>query len=91
MWLLTSCCACRSARLVQYLDGTGLSFIPSFDTDPPLQVTPVYFVLFTVSTIVSSTILYQGFKASPVDIVTVVFGFFVICVSLSSLLSEAAC
>lgn len=53
------------------------------------SVTPVYYTMFTTATIVTSTVLYQGFEASPVDIVTVVFGFFVICVSLS--LSLALC
>ncbi|KAI0220600.1 hypothetical protein L0F63_005772 [Massospora cicadina] len=43
------------------------------------EVTPVYYVVFTTATLVSSAILYQGFKASPVAIVTLVFAFFIIC------------
>lgn len=42
-------------------------------------VTPTYYVIFTTLTIISSIVLYRGFDASPVDIVTCVFGFLVIC------------
>ncbi|KAI8328682.1 magnesium transporter NIPA-domain-containing protein [Choanephora cucurbitarum] len=42
-------------------------------------VTPTYYVIFTTMTIVSSIVLYQGFEASPVDIVTCVMGFLSIC------------
>ncbi|KAI8887066.1 DUF803-domain-containing protein [Backusella circina FSU 941] len=42
-------------------------------------VTPTYYVLFTTLTIVSSIVFYRGFEASPVDIVTCVFGFLIIC------------
>ncbi|KAI8097828.1 magnesium transporter NIPA-domain-containing protein [Gilbertella persicaria] len=42
-------------------------------------VTPTYYVIFTTMTIVSSIVLYQGFDASAVDIVTCVIGFFSIC------------
>ncbi|KAI8643952.1 magnesium transporter NIPA-domain-containing protein [Parasitella parasitica] len=42
-------------------------------------VTPTYYVTFTTLTIVSSIVFYRGFDASPVDIVTCVFGFFIIC------------
>ncbi|CAG8662942.1 9095_t:CDS:2, partial [Ambispora leptoticha] len=43
------------------------------------MVTPVYYVTFTSMTMVSSAILFQGFTAPPVNIVSVVLGFFVIC------------
>ncbi|KAJ1959384.1 hypothetical protein IWQ62_004632 [Dispira parvispora] len=43
------------------------------------EVTPVYYVLFTTATIVSSAILFQGFDAPVLSIVTVVLGFIVIC------------
>ncbi|KAJ1653742.1 hypothetical protein IWQ61_006197 [Dispira simplex] len=43
------------------------------------EVTPVYYVLFTTATIVSSAILFQGFDAPVLSIVTVVLGFVVIC------------
>ncbi|KAI7903765.1 magnesium transporter [Cokeromyces recurvatus] len=42
-------------------------------------VTPTYYVIFTTMTIVSSIVLYRGFQASPVAIVTCVFGFLTIC------------
>lgn len=42
-------------------------------------VTPTYYVIFTTLTIVSSIVFYRGFEASPVDIVTCVFGFLIIC------------
>lgn len=43
------------------------------------MVTPVYYVIFTSSTLVASVILFQGFSASPLSIMTVVLGFFIIC------------
>ncbi|KAG0238989.1 magnesium transporter NIPA-domain-containing protein [Mortierella sp. GBAus27b] len=43
------------------------------------MVTPVYYVCFTGATLVASVILFQGFSASPLSIMTVVLGFFVIC------------
>ncbi|TVY37524.1 Magnesium transporter [Lachnellula occidentalis] len=42
-------------------------------------VTPTYYVLFTSSTIITSAILFRGFKGTPTSIITVVMGFFVIC------------
>ncbi|KAI5474543.1 tubulin beta-1 chain [Pseudohyphozyma bogoriensis] len=42
------------------------------------MVTPTYYVLFTTCTLVTSVILYQGFKASAIEIITVVMGFLVI-------------
>ncbi|KAG4026912.1 hypothetical protein MFRU_035g00640 [Monilinia fructicola] len=42
-------------------------------------VTPTYYVMFTSSTIVTSAILFRGFKGTPTSIITVVMGFFVIC------------
>lgn len=42
-------------------------------------VTPTYYVTFTTLTIVSSIVFYRGFDASPVNIVTCVFGFLIIC------------
>ncbi|KAI8885537.1 DUF803-domain-containing protein [Backusella circina FSU 941] len=42
-------------------------------------VTPTYYVIFTTMTIVSSIVLYRGFDASPVDVVTCVLGFIGIC------------
>ncbi|KAI9498286.1 magnesium transporter NIPA-domain-containing protein [Zychaea mexicana] len=51
-------------------------------------VTPTYYVLFTTLTIVSSTVLYQGFDASGVDITTCIFGFLVICSGVALLHSS---
>ncbi|PWY99074.1 DUF803-domain-containing protein [Testicularia cyperi] len=42
-------------------------------------VTPTYYVLFTGCTLITSIILQQGLEASPIDIVTLVMGFLVIC------------
>jgi len=42
-------------------------------------VTPTYYVFFTSSTIITSAILFKGFKGTPTSIITVVMGFFVIC------------
>lgn len=54
-------------------------------------VTPTYYVFFTSSTIVTSAILFQGFKGSVTSIVTVVLGFFQICTGVVLLqLSKSA-
>ncbi|EIE88815.1 hypothetical protein RO3G_13526 [Rhizopus delemar RA 99-880] len=42
-------------------------------------VTPTYYVIFTTLSIISSIVFYRGFDASPVNIVTCVFGFLIIC------------
>lgn len=42
-------------------------------------VTPTYYVYFTSTTIITSAILFQGFKGSVEQIVTVVLGFLTIC------------
>ncbi|KAI9708387.1 MAG: hypothetical protein M1820_004091 [Bogoriella megaspora] len=42
-------------------------------------VTPTYYVYFTSSTIVTSAILFRGFKGTPIQIITMVMGFFQIC------------
>ncbi len=43
------------------------------------MVTPTYYVYFTSTTILTSAILFQGFKGSVTSIVTVVNGFLTIC------------
>lgn len=48
-------------------------------------VTPTYYVLFTAATIVTSVILSKGLHASPVAIVTIVFGFLTICAGIALL------
>jgi hypothetical protein len=42
-------------------------------------VTPTYYVYFTSATIVSSAVLFRGFKGTPIQILTVVLGFLTIC------------
>ena len=54
-------------------------------------VTPTYYVFFTSSTIITSAILFQGFKGSVTAIITVVLGFFQICAGVVLLqLSKSA-
>ncbi|KAF3767259.1 DUF803-domain-containing protein, partial [Cryphonectria parasitica EP155] len=43
------------------------------------MVTPTYYVYFTSTTIITSAVLFQGFKGTVTSIVTVVLGFLVIC------------
>lgn len=43
------------------------------------MVTPTYYVFFTSATIVTSAVLFQGFKGTPLQIVTVIMGFLQIC------------
>ncbi|KAI1435077.1 magnesium transporter NIPA-domain-containing protein [Xylaria sp. CBS 124048] len=43
------------------------------------MVTPTYYVYFTSTTIITSAVLFRGFKGTPTQIVTVVFGFLTIC------------
>ena len=42
-------------------------------------VTPTYYVYFTSTTIITSAVLFQGFKGTVEQIVTVVLGFLTIC------------
>ncbi|ROW00418.1 hypothetical protein VPNG_07938 [Cytospora leucostoma] len=42
-------------------------------------VTPTYYVYFTSTTIITSAVLFRGFKGSATSIATVVMGFLVIC------------
>jgi magnesium transporter len=54
-------------------------------------VTPTYYVCFTSSTIITSAILFRGFKGTATSIITVVMGFFVICAGVVLLqLSKSA-
>lgn len=54
-------------------------------------VTPTYYVYFTSSTIITSAILFRGFKGSVTSIITVVMGFFTICAGVVLLqLSKSA-
>ena len=42
-------------------------------------VTPTYYVIFTSATIITSAVLFQGFKGSAISITTIVMGFLQIC------------
>ncbi|KAJ5888780.1 hypothetical protein N7495_008821 [Penicillium taxi] len=42
-------------------------------------VTPTYYVLFTSATIITSAILFRGFKGTAIEITTVIMGFLQIC------------
>ncbi|KAK7609699.1 magnesium transporter NIPA-domain-containing protein [Phyllosticta paracitricarpa] len=54
-------------------------------------VTPTYYVFFTSSTIVTSAILFQGFKGTAATISTVIMGFLQICAGVILLqLSKSA-
>ncbi len=55
------------------------------------MVTPTYYVYFTSTTIITSAILFQGFKAPGKDLATIVMGFLVICSGVALLqLSKSA-
>ncbi|KAI1386666.1 DUF803-domain-containing protein [Hypoxylon trugodes] len=43
------------------------------------MVTPTYYVYFTSTTLITSAVLFQGFKGTAMEIVTVVMGFLTIC------------
>ncbi|EPE31011.1 Multidrug resistance efflux transporter EmrE [Glarea lozoyensis ATCC 20868] len=54
-------------------------------------VTPTYYVFFTSSTIITSAILFRGFKGTVTSIVTMVLGFLTICAGVVLLqLSKSA-
>ncbi|KAI0821671.1 DUF803-domain-containing protein [Trametes gibbosa] len=48
-------------------------------------VTPTYYVIFTFFSMVTTIVLFQGLKAPPVQIITLVMGFLVICVGITVL------
>ncbi|KAK1141338.1 hypothetical protein N8T08_009129 [Aspergillus melleus] len=54
-------------------------------------VTPTYYVMFTSATIITSAVLFQGFKGTGMQIATVVMGFLQICAGVVLLqLSKSA-
>lgn len=54
-------------------------------------MTPTYYVMFTTATIITSAILFQGFKGTAVQITTVIIGFLQICAGVVLLqLSKSA-
>ena len=55
------------------------------------MVTPTYYVYFTSTTIITSSVLFQGFRGTAVQIITVVMGFLTICAGVVLLqLSKSA-
>ncbi|KAI1334477.1 DUF803-domain-containing protein [Xylariaceae sp. FL0016] len=55
------------------------------------MVTPTYYVYFTSTTIITSAVLFQGFKGTAEEITTVVMGFLTICAGVVLLqLSKSA-
>ena len=54
-------------------------------------VTPTYYVFFTSATIITSAVLFQGFKGTAIGIATVIMGFLQICAGVVLLqLSKSA-
>ena len=54
-------------------------------------VTPTYYVFFTSATIITSAVLFQGFKGSGIEIATIIMGFLQICAGVVLLqLSKSA-
>ena len=49
------------------------------------MVVPVYFCFFSSATLITSFILYQGLKASAVQLITMVLGFLTICLGITLL------
>lgn len=49
------------------------------------MVTPTYYVIFTFFSMVTTVVLFQGLKASPTQIITIVMGFLTICVGITIL------
>ena len=49
------------------------------------MVVPVYFCYFSSATLTTSFILYQGLHASVITLITMVLGFFVICLGITLL------
>ncbi|KAL2760145.1 hypothetical protein ACRALDRAFT_1091162 [Sodiomyces alcalophilus JCM 7366] len=55
------------------------------------MVTPTYYVYFTTTTIITSAVLFRGFRGSPSEIVSIVMGFLTICAGVVLLqLSKSA-
>jgi len=49
------------------------------------MVTPTYYVIFTFCTMVTTVVLFQGLKASALQILTLVMGFLTICAGITIL------
>lgn len=76
---------CASERLIANKSQKALNIFNA------ALVTPTYYVYFTSTTIITSAILFQGFKGTVEQIVSVVLGFLTICSGVVLLqLSKAA-
>ncbi|KAF9263741.1 DUF803-domain-containing protein [Marasmius fiardii PR-910] len=49
------------------------------------MVTPTYYVIVTTFTLITTIVLFQGLQASAKEIITIVLGFFTICVGITIL------
>ncbi|EMD33766.1 hypothetical protein CERSUDRAFT_117855 [Gelatoporia subvermispora B] len=49
------------------------------------MVTPTYYVIFTFFSMLTTIVLFQGLKAPAMQIITIVMGFFVICLGITIL------
>ncbi|PNP75576.1 hypothetical protein FNYG_10985 [Fusarium nygamai] len=67
------------ARLSVIISLTNNSSQKALNIYNAALVTPTYYVYFTSTTIITSAILFQGFKGTAQSIVTVVLGFLTIC------------
>ncbi|GAA6009340.1 hypothetical protein JCM10207_004355 [Rhodosporidiobolus poonsookiae] len=79
LYFLLVFCVVTLLAEIQYLNKA----LELFNT---AMVTPIYYVVFTGCTLVTSIILHKGFSGSSVkEIITLVFGFLVICFGISIL------
>ncbi|GAA5867009.1 hypothetical protein JCM8547_008407 [Rhodosporidiobolus lusitaniae] len=79
LWFLLAFCVITLLLEVNYLNKA----LELFNT---AMVTPVYFVIFTSCTLVTSIILHKGFSGSTTsEIITLVLGFLVICLGITIL------
>lgn len=88
LWVLLVFVVCTLLTEIIYLNVSTCRLSSSFPADPSQKalnlfnaamVTPTYYVYFTSTTIITSAVLFQGFKAPAKDLVTIVMGFLVIC------------
>src|SRR6478609_7527593 len=69
----------RMSPALRFISVTNSSSQKALNIYNAALVTPTYYVYFTSTTIITSAILFQGFKGTAQSIVTVVLGFLTIC------------
>lgn len=69
----------RMGPALRFISVTNSSSQKALNIYNAALVTPTYYVYFTSTTIITSAILFQGFKGTAQSIVTVVLGFLTIC------------